>query len=163
MADTNEAIKSALSLIDEIKTAVASLPGRDAEFSTEGVNRVADKIERDGNPILAQCFRDLAIQRDRLAEKLTATPPADAALADRITPPLIIHYGQLQHENDKLREEIAALRARAVPDEALDLLRKVATSDVMSDRSGVMFVHLAIDRDVIDDINAMLAASKEGK
>ena len=40
---------------------------------------------------------------------------------------------------------------------------KEARSDVMSDRSGVMFVHLAIDRDVIDEINAMLAASKEAK
>ena len=44
--------------------------------------------------------------------------------------------------------------------DAVALLHKVAKSDVMSDRSGVMFVHLAIDRDVIDDINALLAASQ---
>lgn len=44
--------------------------------------------------------------------------------------------------------------------DAVALLHKVAKSDVMSDRSGVMFVHLAIDRDVIDDINALLASSQ---
>jgi hypothetical protein len=47
--------------------------------------------------------------------------------------------------------------------DAVALLHKVAKSDVMADRIRVKFVVIAIDRDVIDDINALLAASTAGE
>ena len=66
--------------------------------------------------------------------------------------------------------ELAALKAqhpaaptvpvpRITTPDAIDVLRRVATSDVLSDRSGVMFIDLAVDRDVWDEIAYLLAAS----
>ena len=166
MADTNELIDVCTDLIRLV----------------EGVGC---KDWRDQN---GQRFKDtnewvrayVAINNARKESREQAIHPADAALADDAIIELVTDYAQSKvraescqyhyesKEYDKEASETleqirAALRARAVPDDALDLLRKVAQSDVMSDRSGVMFVHLAIDRDVIDDINAMLAASKEAK
>ena len=142
-----------------------------ADTYTEGVCHDGAAILRNGER--------MTIAEILAALNATTTPPADAALADSIdslgfvisgdNPPVKEWVSECgggcmpATKEEKMMWDVlqSALRARAVPDDALDLLRKVAQSDVMSDRSGVMFVHLAIDRDVIDDINAMLAASKE--
>lgn len=48
---------------------------------------------------------------------------------------------------------------RITTPDVMGVLRRVATSDVLSDRSGVMFIDLAVDRDVWDEIAYLLAAS----
>lgn len=115
----------------------------------------------------AHRFIDYINHMDTLAQQIenaTATPPADAALADRVTPSLIIHYGQVQQENEKLREEIAALRARqpakavAVPDYLV-----CAIEEATHPKYGT---YLSIERrNALADAlkHAMLAASKGEK
>ena len=174
MADTNN--KRALErLIDEIVDCAVSMGKSDA-MKGFGAFTEIDSIS------MSAMRKSISQKRAQILGHFdsTDTQPADAALADDAIIELVTDYAQSKvraescqyhyesKEYDKEASETleqirAALRARAVPDDALDLLRKVAQSDVMSDRSGVMFVHLAIDRDVIDDINAMLAASKEAK
>ena len=166
-----------MALIDDLTRNLDALPERSSdEFSTEGVNRIADSFEKAGRPVLAQCFRDLAKQRDELAARLAATPPADAALADSIdslgfvisgdNPPVKEWVSECgggcmpATKEEKMMWDMlhAALRARAVPQSAPAgfvewLCQEMPPGTVISDPAWwAPKIH-----------RAMLAASKEGK
>jgi len=136
MADQRK-LKEAMTLIDNLTRNLDTLPERSTdEFSTEGVNRIADSFDKAGRPVLAQCFRDLAKQRDELAARLASTPPADAALADRLR--AIADMASINSESTQaelspaqeclIYEAAAALRTRAVPEERVPVDENIESS-----------------------------------